>query len=189
MQRKHHAEPQSSQESSARWDDPLNRSINEALGKDPLAKPAHGRVNGAGVNAKWETYYPEDRELARQRRRAGRATLETKIAEMREEMAKEIEVKAKAMAKAQVQEMWPDLIEAVKLSLASGQTVPPPGAVTSAPANVNLEKEPRPDALHSSPSVSFMGHRSSTADIDALTVSVAGSTNTFFHAWFRCSDL
>lgn len=156
-------EAQSSQESesSARWDDPLNRSINVVLGKDPKTRPASGRVNGVGLNEKWDTHYPEDRELARQRRRAGRANFESKLAgmkeELREEMREEVEMKAKAMATAQVMEMWPDLIEAVKHSLASGQTAPPPSAATLAPANAILEKEPRPGAHHGSHSVSFMG--------------------------------
>ncbi|XP_044962457.1 uncharacterized protein LOC123413585 isoform X2 [Hordeum vulgare subsp. vulgare] len=161
--RQYHVESQSSQESesSARWDDPLNRSINVVLGRDPKTRPASGRVNGVGVNEKWDTHYPEDRELARQRRRASRASFESRLAgmreELKEEMREEIEVKAKAMATAQVMEMWPDLIEAVKQSLASGQTAPPPSAVTLAPANVILEKEPRPGAHHSSHSVCFMG--------------------------------
>ena len=156
-------ESQSSQESesSARWDDPLNRSINVVLGKDPKTRPAYGRVNGVGINEKWDTHYPEDREVARQRRRAGRASFESRLAgmreELKEEMREEVEVKAKAMATAQVMEMWPDLIEAVKRSLASGQTAPPSSSVTLAPANVILEKEPRPGAHHSSRSAPFMG--------------------------------
>ncbi|KAM3206169.1 hypothetical protein ACQJBY_061691 [Aegilops geniculata] len=146
--RQYHVESQSSQESesSARWDDPLNRSINVVLGKDPKTRPAYGRVNGVGLNEKWDTHYPEDRELARQRRRAGRASFESRLAgmreELKEEMREEVEVKAKAMATAQVMEMWPDLIEAVKRSLASGQTAAPSSSVTLAPANVTLEKEP-----------------------------------------------
>ncbi|XP_044437073.1 uncharacterized protein [Triticum aestivum] len=161
--RQYHVESQSSQESesSARWDDPLNRSINVVLGKDPKTRPAYGRVNGVGLNGKWDTHYPEDRELARQRRRAGRASFESRLAgmreELKEEMREEVEVKAKAMATAQVMEMWPDLIEAVKRSLASGQTAAPSSSVTLAPANVILEKEPRPGAHHSSRSVPFMG--------------------------------
>ncbi|XP_037456799.1 uncharacterized protein LOC119327816 isoform X3 [Triticum dicoccoides] len=161
--RQYHVESQSSQESesSARWDDPLNRSINVVLGKDPKTRPAYGRVNGVGLNEKWDTHYPEDRELARQRRRAGRASFESRLAgmreELKEEMREEVEVKAKAMATAQVMEMWPDLIEAVKRSLASGQTAPPSSSVTLAPANVILEKEPRPGAHHSSRSAPFMG--------------------------------
>ena len=119
----------------ARWDDPLNRSINVVLGKDPKTRPAYGRVNGVGINEKWDTHYPEDRELARQRRRAGRASFESRLAgmreELKEEMREEVEVKAKAMATAQVMEMWPDLIEAVKRSLASGQTAPPSSSVSS----------------------------------------------------------
>ncbi|KAM3196815.1 hypothetical protein ACQJBY_072489 [Aegilops geniculata] len=161
--RQYHVESQSSQESecSARWDDPLNRSINVVLGKDPKTRPAYGRVNGVGLNEKWDTHYPEDRELARQRRRAGRGSFESRLAgmreELKEEMREEVEVKAKAMATAQVMEMWPDLIEAVKRSLASGQTAPPSSAVTLAPANVILEKEPLPGAHHSSRSAPFMG--------------------------------
>ncbi|VAH99873.1 unnamed protein product [Triticum turgidum subsp. durum] len=161
--RQYHVESQSSQESesSARWDDPLNRSINVVLGKDPKTRPAYGRVNGVGLNEKWDRHYPEDRELARQRRRAGRASFESRLAgmreELKEEMREEVEVKAKAMATAQVMEMWPDLIEAVKQSLASGQTAPPSSTVTLAPANVILEKEPHPGAHHSSHSVPFMG--------------------------------
>jgi hypothetical protein len=166
-----------------------------ALGKDPLTKPAHGRVNGAGLNAKWETYYPEDRELARQRRRAGRVIWEEKMAQMKAEALAEAraEARAEAAAQAQVQVagMLPSIIAAVKQSIASGETPNinfPPLVDKSAAPNVSSEKEPL-IAPHSSPSVSFLGHRSSPADIDALTVSVVGSTNTFFHAWFRCSDL
>ncbi|XP_044366706.1 uncharacterized protein [Triticum aestivum] len=150
--RQYHVESQSSQESecSARWDDPLNRSINVVLGKDPKTRPAYGRVNGVGINEKWDTHYPEDREVARQRRRAGRASFESRLAgmreELKEEMREEVEVKAKAMATAQVMEMWPDLVEAVKRSLASGQTAPPSSSATLAPGNAILEKEPRPGA-------------------------------------------
>ena len=57
-----HAEPQSSQGSTARWNTPLNRSINVTLGEDPLHPPAGGRVNGAGCGAKWDDHYVEDHE-------------------------------------------------------------------------------------------------------------------------------
>lgn len=79
-------EPQGSLESSARWDDPLNRLINMALSKDPKPKPATGRVNVVGLNEKWDTHYPEDRQLARQRKKDDLANFESKLAKMRGEL-------------------------------------------------------------------------------------------------------
>ena len=57
-----HAEPRISQGSTARWNTPLNRSINVTLGKDSLHPPTGGRVNGTGCEAKWDDHYVEDRE-------------------------------------------------------------------------------------------------------------------------------
>ena len=58
-------EAQSSQGSTARWNTPLNRSINVTLGKHPLNPLAGGRVNSDGCSAKWDYHYPVDRELQR----------------------------------------------------------------------------------------------------------------------------
>ena len=74
-----HAEPQSSQESMARWNTPLSRLINVTLGKDPLHPPVGGHVNGAGCGARWEHHYVEDCEQQCQRRRANKQTIEQKI--------------------------------------------------------------------------------------------------------------
>ena len=57
-----HAEPQSSQGSTARWNTPLKRLINVTLGKDPLHLLAGGLVNGARCRDKWDYHYVEDRE-------------------------------------------------------------------------------------------------------------------------------
>jgi hypothetical protein len=74
------------------------------------------------------------------------------------------------------------LIQVVKNWLQNGEKgniVLPPIVGTSVAPNASLENVPI-IAPHSSPSVSFMVHASPTADINALTVSVVGSINSFF---------
>jgi hypothetical protein len=92
----------------ARWDDPLNRSINVVLSNDPLMKPAHGRVNGAGFESKWVVHYFADRDVARQRRKVNKATLEQKIMKMKEEAV----AQAKAEARAEVELLVQNQVQA-----------------------------------------------------------------------------
>ena len=76
---KQHAEAKSSQGSTARWDTPLNRSINITLGKDVLTPQAGGRVNGAGCDVRWDHHLPINRDLQRQKRKENKLSLEQKI--------------------------------------------------------------------------------------------------------------
>ncbi|KAM0891777.1 hypothetical protein ACQ4PT_026160 [Festuca glaucescens] len=61
-----------SQESSFRWDMPLNRALNTIQQKDLLTAPAGGRVAGFGTSAPWKVYYPKNEIKAKDRKKSNK---------------------------------------------------------------------------------------------------------------------
>ena len=158
------AEPQSSQGSTARWNTPLNRSINVTLGKDSLHPPVG--FHDAGCGAKWEHHYVEDREQQRQRRRSNKHTIEQKIiattaagtatgiAAATVASTADVEARINMQSQAHAQAMLPSIIESVKQWIKNNEL-----------GNIVIEASPK----DSSPSVSFIGNPSPMAALDALT--------------------
>ena len=180
LQAKYYAEPQTSAESSARWADPLTKACNVVKGLDPMTKPLTGHVASAGYHERRATHYPKDPEVTRQKRIENQESVDAKVARLKVDLEKGLHAKAEGLAKAQIIQMWPDLVDAMRMSIASGQTNPTlPTQIFSAPANMNLDREPQADqAPHSSPFVSFKfaGQGTSPAEINALTVIIITAT-------------
>jgi hypothetical protein len=105
-------------------------------------------VIGVEPMAKWETYYPQTRELACQRRNAKQQSfINAKVAE------------AKAAVQAKVQKLLPSIVEQVRSELIASGKHAPSGAL-SAPPMIDLETWPGliTAAKSNNPSTSFMGH-------------------------------
>ena len=81
---------ESSSQGSAPWDQPLNRAINKTLGKPLHQRPAHGRVVGAGIGAKWDHYYHDDKEERKKRRKLAEDATDEKIESMVDEKVNSI---------------------------------------------------------------------------------------------------
>jgi hypothetical protein len=92
LQKQEYEQPESSSQGSTfRWDNPLNRALNSVKEKPLQKPPAGGRVNGQGPGSKWGVWYPVDKEAQKSRSSSNMVPTQAMFDKMRDDAVRAAE--------------------------------------------------------------------------------------------------